>query len=197
MNNPIPFDIQPRIAIYPCCAGDIIYPSQILKETNLADQIIFCDLNDLNRYSYHDPQDDMFYHHDFQHAVRQKYDIPCSFLQGDFHGIFEQLPIFDVLFYRGDSDGEGGSGIRVLGDFLPKILSRMLVKRGYIITDGSNSFGNNFKDMQRPEGLKKYGRHFQLHSQQLSSEQISRLSHHNHGELKIFTVDWDESAVIK
>lgn len=192
MNNPVAFDIQPRIAIYPCCADDFIDPPRILKETNLADQIIYCDLNRENRYR---SPDGISYLHDFQRALRQRYDIPCSFLQGDFYGAVEQLPIIDVLFYRADGNVEGGSAIEMLGDFLPKILGRMLVKRGYIITDGSNSSDKNFENMQRPGGLKKYGRHFQLHSQQLSPEQQTKFMRRS--ELKIFTVDWDENTALK
>lgn len=180
------FNIQPRIAVYPCCANDISNSSLIISKTNLADQVIFCDKRRYYRsHSAVRAERHTSSPHNnkqlFHNAVTQDFALPCSFMQGDFRATLDELPIFDVLFYRKDSQGEGGSGLRVLGDFLPRILSRMLVKRAYIITDGSNSFDNNFKNMQQPEGLRKYGRHFQLHSTQLSE----------HPELKIFTVDWD------
>lgn len=72
-----------------------------------------------------------------------------------------RVPAIDVLFYRRDSDGEGGSRLFVLGDsFLPKILERIPLQGGLIITDGSNSRGGNFKRMTRASGLQKHGFRF-------------------------------------
>lgn len=59
----------------------------------------------------------------------------------------------DVLFYRKDSQGEGGSGVYVLGQkVLPQILSKFPQQGGLIITDGSNSGHRIFKRMIRPTG---------------------------------------------
>ena len=71
-----------------------------------------------------------------------------SFKIGDAREIISNIAVIDVLFYRRDSNGEGGSGLFVLGDaFLPHILKRFPSEGGLIITDGSNSRGSNFKRM--------------------------------------------------
>jgi hypothetical protein len=81
-----------------------------------------------------------------------------SFLIGDVREAITQVGLINVLFYRRDSAGEGGSGIFVLGDsFLPYILQRFPVDGGLIITDGSNSRGGNFKRMIRPDGMRNHG----------------------------------------
>ena len=71
------------------------------------------------------------------------------------------LDTIDVLFYRRDSEGEGGSGLFVLGDvFLRPLLKRFAPKGGLIVTDGSNSRGSNFERMVRSTGLVKHGWRF-------------------------------------
>jgi hypothetical protein len=65
------------------------------------------------------------------------------------------------VVYRRDSDGEGGSGIFVLGDsVLPLILKRFPSEGGLIISDGSNSRGGNFRKMKRHSRLHKHGWNF-------------------------------------
>ncbi|MCF7957952.1 MAG: hypothetical protein K9M57_05830 [Phycisphaerae bacterium] len=44
---------------------------------------------------------------------------------------------------------------------MPNILETFNPKGGFIITDGSNSRGSNYKKMKRNSGLKKYGWHIQ------------------------------------
>lgn len=68
---------------------------------------------------------------------------PCSYLSddpgfivGDAFAALSQLDVIDVLFYRRDSSGEGGSGIFVLGDsFLRPVLKQSAPKGGLIVTD--------------------------------------------------------------
>jgi hypothetical protein len=81
-----------------------------------------------------------------------------SFLRRDAREAISWVAVINVLFYRRDSSGEGGSGVFVLGDsFLPHILRPFPVEGGLIITDGSNSRGSNFKRMVRPAGMCKHG----------------------------------------
>ena len=85
----------------------------------------------------------------------------ASFIVGDVREVLPSLPTIDVLFYRRDSNGEGGSGVYILGDsILPVILGRFSVDGGLIITDGSNSRGGNFTKMTRQSGLRKHGWNF-------------------------------------
>lgn len=92
-------------------------------------------------------------------ATNTSYRSKASFLVGDVRKVISSIEVIDVLFYRGDSQCEGGgSGIFILGDsFLPYILKRFPTEGGLIITDGSNSRGGNFKKMTRPNGMKKHG----------------------------------------
>jgi hypothetical protein len=79
-------------------------------------------------------------------------------LIGNVRDVISRLSVINVLFYRRDSAGEGGSGVFVLGDsFLPHILRRFPPEGGLIITDGSNSRGGNFEKMMRSNGMHKHG----------------------------------------
>lgn len=51
----------------------------------------------------------------------------------------EQVGELAVFFYRGDSMGEGGSGIRWFAWYGPAILAR-LTRPGLVVTDGSNTW---------------------------------------------------------
>jgi len=91
----------------------------------------------------------------------------ASFLAADVRTVVERFKRIDVLFYRRDSEGEGGSGIFILGDsFLPKLLRRFPAQGGYLISDGSNSRGSNFKRMTSSSGLTKHGWHFSKTAEQ-------------------------------
>jgi hypothetical protein len=93
-------------------------------------------------------------------GCRKHHSCLPTFLSTDVQTALEGVERIDVLFYRRDSEGEGGSGIFVLGDsFLPRLLRRFPVQGGYLITDGSNSRGSNFKRMTRSSGLTKHGWH--------------------------------------
>lgn len=138
-----------RIAFYPCCAADIQAARQLL--TPFADTIIFCDIRtELNQW--------------VEEAAIETSDgtLPeISAIVGDARTVIGQLPVIDVLFYRRDSEGEGGSGIFVLGDdYMRRLLPRISPSGGLIITDGSNERGGWYRRMSRKSGFTKYGRHF-------------------------------------
>jgi hypothetical protein len=117
---------------------------------DFADEVVFCDVNPALQRRWKEIA---------AHAVE---GLPkASFLVADVRTAVDGIERIDVLFYRHDSEGEGGSGIFVLGDsFLPRLLRRFPVQGGYIITDGSNSRGSNFKRMTRSSGLTKHGWYF-------------------------------------
>jgi hypothetical protein len=137
--------MQHRVAFYPCCGLDIERPLELLRP--YADEVIFCDINkSLQRR--------------WQKCVNPM--APAgprpTFLTDDAREAISRITQINVLFYRKDSDGEGGSGVFVLGDsYLPHILRRFPLEGGVIITDGSNSRGSNFKRMIRSNGLCKDG----------------------------------------
>jgi hypothetical protein len=133
------------VAFYPCCHLDIKRPLEILRR--YADEVIFCDI---------DPS--LLLRWKRIVSTEAATEPRPSFLVGDAREVISRITVIDVLFYRRDSDGEGGSGLFVLGDaFLPYILERFPAEGGVIITDGSNSRGSNFKRMIRPSGMCKHG----------------------------------------
>lgn len=115
-----------RVAFYPCCSLDIAEPLELLR--GLVDEVVFCDVNPTLRERWKNIA-----------ASLNKGTPTASFLSLDVRTAVDAVERIDVLFYRRDSGGEGGSGIFVLGDsFLPALLRRFPVHGGYIITDGSN-----------------------------------------------------------
>jgi hypothetical protein len=155
--------MQPKTAFYPCCAKDIVEPIQLLSK--YIDQICFCDLGDSGK-----------------HLVKQNQDkIPKPYyLQGDARGLVKTIKQIDVLFYRRDSAGEGGSALFVLGDsFLPFALEKFNPAGGFVITDGSNARGSIYKRMKRNSGYDGYGWHIQKANEQ---------PFENEHDLLIFTV---------
>jgi hypothetical protein len=137
-----------RVAFYPCCAIDIAEPLKLLH--TFADEVVFCDINRLFQADWR------------KIAARITDAVPKAvFVNEDARTAVSAMDRIDVLFYRSDSTGEGGSGLFVLGDsFLPHLLRRFAARGGYIITDGSNSRGGNFKGMTRASGLIKHGWRF-------------------------------------
>ena len=137
-----------RTAFYPCCETDVVTPVTLMR--NYADHIVFCDIREqLHKWKHRQPKELLE-------------GIPTSkFVVGDAREVILQIPVIDILFYRQDSNGEGGSGLYVLGDvFLRPLMARFSTSGGYIFTDGSNSRGGNFKRMIRKSGLEKFGRRF-------------------------------------
>lgn len=141
--------MSPRVAFYPCCRLDILRPLEILKP--YAEEVIFCDT-------------DIHLAAEQQFLIAKRPNVaPRALVQyGDARDTVKDIDHVDVLFYRCDSAGEGGSGLFVLGDsFLPLVLARFPLNGGLIITDGSNSRGSNFKRMIRKSGLEKHGWRFE------------------------------------
>lgn len=138
-----------RVAFYPCCQCDIEEPLLLLAP--FADEVIFCDLNSKLLPLW-------------RKVVSSGSGVPrAEFMTGDVRKVISNIKVIDVLFYRNDNPGEGGSGVFVLGDsFLPSILERFNPRGGLIITDGSNSRGSNFKRMIRKSGMTKHGWSFRM-----------------------------------
>lgn len=137
--------MQHRVAFYPCCGLDIERPLELLRP--YADEVIFCDINRSLQRRWQK----------CLNPIAPSGPRP-TFLTGDARETISQITQINVLFYRKDSDCEGGSGVFVLGDsFLPHVLRRFPLEEGVIITDGSNSRGSNFKRMIRSNGLCKDG----------------------------------------
>jgi len=135
-----------KTAFYPCCSLDIEEPIRLL--TGYVDKIIFCDLNPSLRSRW-------------THILKNITDLnlpEIEFIVGDARKVCEQLTEIDILFYRRDSTGEGGSALFVLGDMILRpLLKHFSSDGGLIFTDGSNSRGGNFSKMIRRNGLIKHG----------------------------------------
>jgi hypothetical protein len=110
-------------AFYPCCAGDIKEPLELLS--GIVDEVYFCDIKDCTQGRF----------------LQFKNSKPKPvFLHGDMQVQVEKMDVIDVLFYRKDSMGEGGSELLVLHKkILSQILSHFRSSGGRIITDGANS----------------------------------------------------------
>lgn len=135
-----------KIAFYPCCNTDIEVPLRLLS--GYVDKIIFCDIDPRMRGRWKRILEN----------ITDNQLPENEFIVGDAKEVCLGLPEIDVLFYRKDSTGEGGSGLFVLGDmFLRPLLQHFPSHGGLIFTDGSNSRGGNFKKMTRANGLIKHG----------------------------------------
>lgn len=138
-----------RLAFYPCCCLDVVEPVTLVQP--YADRIIFCDIDTRLESEWQ------------ARGSRLPDSVQAEFRIDDARNVIASMDQIDVLFYRGDSGGEGGSALFVLGDsVLPSILAKFPSKGGLIITDGSNSRGSNFKRMIRRSGLRKHGWIFNL-----------------------------------
>jgi hypothetical protein len=142
------------VAFYPCCGDDVREPLILLRD--YVDEVIFCDVDERLSSKWH------------RIASATEFNSPAAtFRVRDVNQIVHTLSVINLLFYRRDSAGEGGSGVFVLGDsVLPLILRCFPAEGGLIITDGSNSRGGNFKKMMRPSGLTKHGWKFSRASEQ-------------------------------
>ena len=133
-----------KIAFYPCCASDFIDSIDILK--NYTNEILFCDTSE-NSYI------------DFKRfSLRYNNELKISYLSMDAKIAISEIINLDILFYRRDSGGEGGSAQYILGDeYLKIILPKFPNNGGLIITDGSNSRGGNYRKMKSIKGVVKHG----------------------------------------
>ena len=139
---------QLRRAFYPCCAADIEEPRRLLA--GIVDEIIFCDIRRQKGWR----------------SVSAEPGLPqVRFEIMDVRDYLSILPQIHVLFYRRDSNGEGGSAIYILSErHMARIIERFDPAGGLIITDGSNSGDGLVRKMIRPQGYTKraWNTHFQL-----------------------------------
>lgn len=88
--------------------------------------------------------------------------IHCHMADGE--EVFSRLPSLSVFFYRGDSPGDGGSGVGWLGDRLVDQILDKLADGGLIVTDGSRAsdlchgIWPIWSHSQRDYGLAHYSR---------------------------------------
>lgn len=143
-----------KTAFYPCCETDVVVPVTLMR--GYVDRIVFCDIRErLHEWKRRQPRE-----------IKEG-DPASKFVVGDAREVLLQFPVIDVLYYRRDSDGDGGSNLYVLGDvFLRPLMSRFSKYGGYIFTDGSNSRGSNFKRMIRKSGMEKFDRRFSATTEQ-------------------------------
>lgn len=134
-----------RTAFYPCCGTDFEYPAKFLS--GLVDRIIFCD----NQHSCTKK---------FANHKGQIGNVAVEFIEGDVREVINQIGRINVFFYRGDSQGEGGSGVYVLAKEFIDNLSTHLNNEALIVTDGRNSGDKFFQRMIRPEGYIRLGKHY-------------------------------------
>jgi len=137
-----------RIALYPCCGTDFEIPSTLLS--SYADTVIFCDTNKRNRKEFKD-----------WYAARSSAPlIQTKFECVDVWDLLKTCSKLSVFFYRGDSSGEGGSGIPVFSNEFLEVLMAKFEDTGYILSDGSNSVGGMFQAMKRRSGVDRFGFRF-------------------------------------
>lgn len=136
-----------KIAFYPCCARDFLEPLEIL--TNYVDEVVFCDLSTSLKADLSDLM------------VSKPEQLPFArSISGDARRGVQTMERIDVLFYRRDGMGEGGSRVLVLAKpFLLTVLEKMPPEGGLIITDGSNRGNHYYRKTFRPQGVKKFGYH--------------------------------------
>lgn len=118
-----------RIGFYPVSARDYLDPLRMLK--GYVERLIFCDIACTPRGAGE--------LRELRHAVADEGLPEPSFLLGDAIFAMQCLRPVDVFFLRRDSgDGEGGSGLYLLGrEKLAKTLS-MIVSGGLLVTDQRN-----------------------------------------------------------
>lgn len=136
-----------KIAFYPCCNTDFLEPYTALE--NYFDTFIFCDPNKslIKRFN----------------EVSDRLPKACLWSMALDKAI-PRLHHIDILFYRRDSVGQGGSCVFVLGDqYFRHIAPKFSSEGGIIISDGSNARGKNWKGMNRKNGIGKYDRRFIPH----------------------------------
>jgi len=131
-----PSHVSLRRAFYPCCADDIEEPRRLLA--GIVEEIIYCDIRRPRGLRHPKTNDGL---------------PSVAFVQRSLNDYVDSLPVIQVLFYRRDSVGEGGSGLYILGkEWLPRILRHFPDEGGLIVTDGSNHGSGVFGKMIRPSG---------------------------------------------
>lgn len=129
-----------KVGFYPCCAQDVLEP--LIRLMGMIDLLVLCDLNPaVARYMQ-------------PHKVNLEGLPQIRFECGDAWEVIRRLERIDVLFYRRDSGGEGGSGVPVISKaYLEQFVQRLPPEGGWLFTDGSNERNNAFRTMTRSRGL--------------------------------------------
>lgn len=136
-----------KIAFYPCSNNDLLRPLELLN--NYVNEVIFCDPSPRLKTEFTSLM-----------SQRSKQLPNARLISDDARRGVKALERIDVLFYRRDSMGEGGSGVLVLAKpFLLTVLERMPSESGLIITDGSNHGNHYYQKAFRPQGVNKFGYH--------------------------------------
>lgn len=120
--------LHKRTGFYPVSARDYLEPLRLLK--GWVDDLVFCDINCMPRNTKE---------LSCLRRIADQEALPnaCFFL-GDALAAMTILKPVDLFFLRRDSDGEGGSGLNLLGaERLPMALD-MIKPNGLLVTDRSN-----------------------------------------------------------
>ena len=115
---------QRRVGFYPCCANDVREPVEILA--GQVDHIIFCDR------SAQDGWNGFRHSENFVHSKFPSFE----FRVGPWRKVVSKIDPFDLLFYRRDSEGEGGSGDSAISTDALQLLFGHMSDPCWIITDG-------------------------------------------------------------
>ena len=119
-----------KTVFYPCCGMDVNFPIKLLGAEDT--RFIFCDKRSYRNW-----------------LEITNSGIPAKFLRMDAWDAINRLPKINILFYRRDGMGEGGSGLEILGDdYLEKLFLKFPPEGGRIITDGSNAFGHRLDELE-------------------------------------------------
>ena len=112
---------------YPCCGMDWVSPIKLLGKENY--NFFFCDIREYKSWK----------------TVSEN----VKFFKMDAWDVISSLDKIDVLFYRRDSMGEGGSGIKILGeDYLTRLSVKFSSFGVELYTDGSNVSKSRFKALK-------------------------------------------------
>jgi hypothetical protein len=151
-------EVTMRTAFYPACARDFVEPTKLLA--TMADRIVFCD-------------SDAWVKREFESArerMSASSSIMVTFIQADAWLVASRLPRIDVVFQRNDSFE--GSCISILRkSFLRLMLSRMPHEGGHFVTDGSTTWGHEFRRLTRSDGVNRFGWHLGPAAEQLFQKQ--------------------------
>src|SRR4051794_18227136 len=64
----------------------------------------------------------------------------------------KEISSLGVFFYRGDSEGEGGSGFHWLRRQNLKVVLNKLISGGLLVTDGSNGGSRRYRELCKYRG---------------------------------------------
>lgn len=115
---------QRRVGFYPCCASDVREPLEILA--GQVDHVIFCDR--FNQSNWKRSR--------FQTNLSVSKYPSYEFRVGPWRDVVLELEPIHLLFYRRDSNGEGGSHDSAIALSALELLFSRMSDPCWIITDG-------------------------------------------------------------